>query len=85
MYRMPSVGSIRALLRQQTYDGGLTGVNASPDLHVGKQCAEEGRRSVNASNSYYLLNPSGDLSSTQAAFEDWFASEEGWKVGLCPG
>ncbi|XP_057825408.2 separase isoform X2 [Cryptomeria japonica] len=30
-------------------------------------------------NAFYLLNPSGDLSTTQAAFEDWFKNQRGWK------
>ena len=28
-------------------------------------------------NKFYLLNPSGYLVSTQAAFEDWFKNQKG--------
>ena len=31
-------------------------------------------------NAFYLLNPSGDLSNTQSAFEDWFKNQQGWQV-----
>ncbi|CAM6096994.1 unnamed protein product [Calypogeia fissa] len=34
---------------------------------------------VNPYNTYYILNPNGDLLSTQAAFEDWFTKQLGWK------
>mmetsp|Transcript_7187 Transcript_7187/g.26431 ORF Transcript_7187/g.26431 Transcript_7187/m.26431 type:complete len:133 (+) Transcript_7187:1008-1406(+) len=38
---------------------------------------------VNVAKTYYLLNPSGDLHSTQQTFEQWFSSIRGWhgKVG----
>jgi separase len=29
-------------------------------------------------NAYFLLNPSGDLTSTQKCFEKWFTEEQGW-------
>lgn len=32
---------------------------------------------IDSRQAYYLLNPSGDLAATQAAFADWFA-EQGW-------
>jgi hypothetical protein len=35
---------------------------------------------VDASNAFYLLNPSGDLEATQASFEHWFRSQKGWQV-----
>jgi len=35
---------------------------------------------VDPYNTFYLLNPSGDLGSTQAAFEDWFKNQKGWEV-----
>jgi separase len=41
---------------------------------------------VDPYNTFYLLNPSGDLGSTQAAFEDWFKNQKGWegKMGVVP-
>lgn len=37
--------------------------------------------SVDPLDAYYLLNPSGDLSSTQMEFEEWFRSQK-WQVNL---
>ncbi|KAL2635365.1 hypothetical protein R1flu_006844 [Riccia fluitans] len=34
---------------------------------------------VNPCNTFYILNPSGDLKSTQLSFEDWFEHQPGWK------
>lgn len=41
---------------------------------------------VDPYNTFYLLNPSGDLGSTQATFEDWFKNQKGWegKMGVVP-
>lgn len=38
---------------------------------------------VDLSNTFYMLNPGGDLMDTQQCFEDWFASQLNWQVGLC--
>lgn len=38
--------------------------------------------SVDPSNAYFLLNPSGDLSYTQLEFEEWFKSQK-WEVNFC--
>lgn len=35
--------------------------------------------SIDPWDAYYLLNPSGDLSSTQVEFEDWFRNKK-WEV-----
>lgn len=41
----------------------------------------EGRgREVDPSEAVYLLNPSGDLPTTQATFEGYFAQQPGWQV-----
>ncbi|BFI30035.1 separase [Marchantia polymorpha subsp. ruderalis] len=34
---------------------------------------------INPCNTFYILNPSGDLKSTQSSFEDWFTHQPGWK------
>jgi hypothetical protein len=34
-------------------------------------------------STFYMLNPSGDLAMTQAAFEERFASLPGWEVCAC--
>lgn len=38
---------------------------------------------VAAREAVYLLNPSGDLPATQAAFEAWFALQPGWQARPC--
>ena len=35
---------------------------------------------VDVANTFYTLNPSGDLVSTQRSFETWFAGIRGWEV-----
>ncbi|KAL0890878.1 hypothetical protein Bca101_014861 [Brassica carinata] len=73
VYRMPSVGSIFAVLKKRCLQG-------------------EPARSQAASfplidplDSFYLLNPGGDLSETQVEFESWFRDQnfEG-KAGSVP-
>ncbi|KAF3592824.1 hypothetical protein DY000_02027105 [Brassica cretica] len=73
VYRMPSVGSIFAVLKKRSLQG-------------------EPARSRAASfplidplDSFYLLNPGGDLSETQVEFESWFRNQnfEG-KAGSVP-
>ena len=41
---------------------------------------------VDPYNTFYVLNPSGDLEKTQAAFESWFKEQLGWdgKAGQVP-
>ena len=74
VYRMPSVSSIRATLikccqdQQQVQKGGSPmkqGVPLSPSIPL-----------IDPMDSYYLLNPSGDLSSTQCEFENWFRDQD---------
>ena len=38
---------------------------------------------IDTTDTYYLLNPDGDLAPTQRAFEKWFSSLHGWQVTLC--
>lgn len=60
---MPSVGSICATLdrrcRQQEQVSGI--IPAFP--------------SIDPFDSFYLLNPSGDLRNTQIEFENWFKDQ----------
>ncbi|CAI5993931.1 unnamed protein product [Closterium sp. NIES-65] len=41
------------------------------------------RVSVDARSAFYLLNPSGDLKSTQGTFEAWFKQQRTWKGKVC--
>jgi hypothetical protein len=36
---------------------------------------------VDLRSTYFVLNPGGDLTDTQACFQDWFAGRLGWQVG----
>ncbi|KAG1342225.1 putative Separase [Cocos nucifera] len=73
VYRMLSVGSILSVL------------NSCCSIH--KLDKEPGAvlPAVDPSNTYYLLNPGGDLDSTQVEFEQWFRDQK-WegKVGNVP-
>ena len=44
------------------------------------------RRRIDISSTYYAINPSGDLSSTQDTFETWFQGLKGWtgRAGSAP-
>ncbi|KAE8690720.1 separase-like isoform X2 [Hibiscus syriacus] len=73
VYRMPSVGSISILLeRSRRHDESLSRNAAVVPL-------------IDPLDAFYLLNPSGDLRSTQAEFENWFRDQkfEG-KAGIVP-
>ena len=99
-YRMPSVGGIRALLIHQqlasvTFSSNLltNESNGQAGLQIHKSALEMPLSAgsvtepcVNPYNTYYVLNPSGDLSKTQQAFEEWFKENLGWegKVGQVP-
>ncbi|XP_030054032.1 separin [Microcaecilia unicolor] len=43
-------------------------------------------RGVNASNTFYVLNPHANLPGTEERLRDWFQSEPGWKgvIGKAP-
>ncbi|KAG6652968.1 separase isoform X5 [Carya illinoinensis] len=73
VYRMPSVGSISAALDRSHHH----------QEQVGKIVASFPL--IDPLDAFYLLNPSGDLSSTQVEFEKWFRDQnmEG-KAGSAP-
>ncbi|EPS58493.1 hypothetical protein M569_16320 [Genlisea aurea] len=56
VYRMPSVGSIFAILSR---------FQNPPSFPI-----------IDPQDSYYLLNPGGDLVRTQNEFQDWFRDQE---------
>ncbi|KAL6494538.1 hypothetical protein OROGR_031338 [Orobanche gracilis] len=70
VYRMPSISSIFATL-DRCQEQFETSISAFP--------------LIDPLDSYYLLNPDGDLSGTQVTFESWFMDQniEG-KVGTVP-
>ncbi|XP_059463278.1 separase isoform X5 [Corylus avellana] len=73
VYRMPSVGSISVALDR----------SHQHQEQVGKFVANFPL--IDPLDAFYLLNPSGDLSSTQVEFENWFRDQnlEG-KAGSAP-
>ncbi|KAF3975524.1 hypothetical protein CMV_001236 [Castanea mollissima] len=73
VYRMPSVGSISATLDR----------SHRRQEQAGRICATFPL--IDPVDAFYLLNPSGDLSSTQVEFENWFRDHnlEG-KAGSAP-
>lgn len=100
-YRMPSVGGIRALfIHQQLASAtfsthlltnkskGRTGLQIDRSFPQTEQlyAGSVAEPSVDPYNTYYVLNPSGDLAKTQQAFEEWFKENLGWegKVGQVP-
>ncbi|XP_054803798.1 separase isoform X2 [Prosopis cineraria] len=73
VYRMPSVSSISALLNRSSNHHKQVDGNSMPFPLI------------DPLDAFYLLNPDGDLTSTQTEFENWFRSQnlEG-KAGLRP-
>ncbi|RVW72165.1 Separase [Vitis vinifera] len=73
VYHMPSIGSISAILDRSHHHQEQAGMNAAAFPLI------------DPLDAFYLLNPSGDLSSSQAAFEKWFRDQniEG-KAGIAP-
>ncbi|CAL8997984.1 unnamed protein product [Prunus brigantina] len=73
VYRMPSVGSISSTLEKNYHhqDQVANNITAFP--------------LIDPLDSFYLLNPSGDLGTTQIEFEKWFRDQnlEG-KAGCAP-
>ncbi|KAF3789517.1 Separase [Nymphaea thermarum] len=66
VYRMPSVGSVLSTLNRWS----------SNEVWARKGIDDRGNfPCINLFDAFYLLNPGGDLSSTQAEFEDWFKSQ----------
>uniref|UniRef100_A0A1J3F8L7 separase n=1 Tax=Noccaea caerulescens TaxID=107243 RepID=A0A1J3F8L7_NOCCA len=63
VYRMPSVGSISAVLKKRCLQGepARSHVSSFP--------------LIDPLDSFYLLNPGGDLSDTQGEFESWFRDQ----------
>ncbi|CAA7060137.1 unnamed protein product [Microthlaspi erraticum] len=63
VYRMPSVGSISAVLKKRSLQGepARSHVSSFP--------------LIDPLDSFYLLNPGGDLSNTQVEFESWFRDQ----------
>ncbi|KAI9087156.1 hypothetical protein K1719_030791 [Acacia pycnantha] len=73
VYRMPSVSSISALVnRSSSHHKQIEGNSMSFPL-------------IDPLDAFYLLNPDGDLASTQTEFENWFRGQnlEG-KAGFRP-
>ncbi|CAA7401560.1 unnamed protein product [Spirodela intermedia] len=72
VYRMPSMSSISVTLARNFQNEESERLGASIP-------------SVDPLDAYYLLNPSGDLSSTQMEFEEWFRNQK-WqgKAGKVP-
>ena len=60
---MPSVGSISMTLGRSWHYQEQVGRNAAAFPLI------------DPLDAFYLLNPSGDLSSTQAEFENWFSDQ----------
>ncbi|KAF3435151.1 hypothetical protein FNV43_RR22238 [Rhamnella rubrinervis] len=73
VYRMPSVGSISATLDRRRHHQEPVGTSAAAFPYI------------DPLDAFYLLNPSGDLRSTQIEFENWFRDQklEG-KAGFAP-
>lgn len=106
VYRVPSIGSMKALMIQRSFLEALNDKQGSGAKMADEAYTIAANRSrskaaaafdslspenmivptIDPCNTYFLLNPSGDLGSTQAAFEDMFKCQQGWegKVGQVP-
>ncbi|CAI0375640.1 unnamed protein product [Linum tenue] len=73
VYRLPTVGSISWIL-----DRSFRHQESGSTISVALPC-------IDPLDAFYVLNPSGDLDHTQAAFEEWFKDQNlGGKAGSAP-
>ncbi len=63
---------------------GLRAPGAARPAPAGERAERTAPLRVNARAAVYLLNPSGDLPATQAAFEPWFRRQPGWQARRGP-
>lgn len=70
IFRIPSLACAAAVLERSAQGAPQEAAQAPPP----------GALVIDAADTYYLLNPDGDLAPTQQAFESWFASLRGWQV-----
>ena len=49
-------------------------------LAQASRTASEDHPCIDLASTFYLINPSGDLPSTQATFQEWFQQQAGWQV-----
>jgi len=72
--------SVQALPWETAF--GLMGHGANNDLYripsVPCFASLSRKETISLQSCYYSINPSGDLTSTQATFEDWFKGIPGW-------
>lgn len=66
--------------------GEMVGTSPAEDEHDSVDAAAEASWPgaaplIDPQSTFYLINPSGDLPSTQAAFQEWFQGQSGWQVG----
>ena len=96
VYRMPSLASTLALLahcsqpgtdrwQDSTGHGRAGSRGRGQKLAVGKAGEAEtdgggAGAAIDPDNGFFLLNPGGDLEGTQAALEELFREQAGWKV-----
>lgn len=77
VYRMPSISSIRAtLIKCCPYQQQVQLLKCYQGSPMEQGVPSHSIPSIDPLDSYYLLNPSGDLSSTQIEFESWFRDQD---------
>lgn len=54
--------------------------HASSEANAASACSDASAAGVSLRSTFYVVNPSGDLPSTQSTFEDWFHEQAGWQV-----
>lgn len=81
IYRAPSLASACALAARNGHETTPDAVMA--DIEPASSCQDGAvtcPKGIDVHNAVYLLNPSGDLTTTQATFEDLFKQQSGWQV-----
>ncbi|KAK9822647.1 hypothetical protein WJX81_003434 [Elliptochloris bilobata] len=76
----PAADDVAARLRSAHEDARAAGAPLGKSARPARTAAvPDAKFGVDARKAVYLLNPSGDLPATQAAFEAWFAQQPGWQ------
>ncbi|BDA44094.1 probable separin at C-terminar half [Coccomyxa sp. Obi] len=91
IYRAPSLACACAIAARNAKDCtpslcADSSWQASSDACSAEQHSIDGPKAVDVHDAVYMLNPSGDLASTQATFQEFFQQQPGWQGSVgAPG
>ncbi|CAL8470074.1 g9616 [Coccomyxa elongata] len=84
IYRAPSLACACAIAARNAQDCtpslfAYCSRQAGSEACIAEQRRSDGPKAVDVHDAVYMLNPSGDLASTQATFQEFFQQQPGWQ------